>query len=230
MGLMPSALVLPLRDAARGVGTVASRSRRLLGPSAAHLPDPLRDLAHRMIDGALRASEQSPFRRHPAAADIAASCDVLAGTLSPARGARPLAAVLAFALETGLRVEGRAVPLVSETVLALAAGDALRAAGEDTDAPMRAAMLIARLVDAPVAGALPGMPLGLGTAERGPMEHVLVAALLWLLAERADLATDEDELLALCLSLTEAAFGEIEPVLGDPEALSAELHRLADVI
>ena len=230
LGIVPGALVLPLRDAARGVGSFAARSRRLLRPSTRHLPDPLRDFAHHVIDRARLVSEQTAFRRHPVASDIVAAREVLAGTLSPTRGARGLAAVIGYALDKGLAAEGQNAPLVSETVLALAAGDALRATHEETDPPMRGALLVSRLVEAPVAGAMPGIPLGFGGADRERMQRVLVAAVLWLLADRSELATDEDELLALCLSLTEAAFGEIAPTLGDPEALAAELHRLADVI
>ena len=230
LGIVPSAFVLPLRDAARGVGNFAARSRRLLRPSTQRLPDPVRDLAHHVIDRARQASERTAFRRHPQAGDIAAAREVLAGTVSPARGARALAAVIGHALDEGLSDEGHAAPLVSETVLALAASGALRAVDAETDPPMRAALLVKRLVEAPVAGAMPGMPLGFGAADRERMQRVLVAAVLWLLADRSELASDEDELFALCLSLTEAAYGEIAPTLGDPEALAAELHRLADVI
>lgn len=230
MGLMPGALVLPLRDAVRGVETFAQRSRRLLKPSTAHLPGAVRDLAHDVIDGAKRVGERTAFRRHPDAGDIADACALIAGEIPLARGARPLAVVLAYGLERGLAQGGRPAPLVSETVLALAASEALRGVGEEADAAMRGALLVARLAKAPVAGPLPGTPIAVGVAEREQQLAALVAAMLWLLAERPDGGATEDEILDLALSLTSATMAEITPAVDDPERLAAELHRLADVI
>jgi len=230
MGLMPGALVLPLRDAVRGVETIAQRSRKMLRPSTARLPGAVRDFAHDVIDGAKRVGERTAFRRHPAHDDIADACALLGGTLPLSRGARPLAAVLAYGLERGLGDGGRSAPLVSETVLALAASEALRGLSEEADGPMRGALLVARLAKAPVAGPVPGTPIAVGADDRERVLRALVASILWLLAERPDDGATEDEILELAMSLTAATMTEIAPMVDDAERLAAELHRLADVI
>lgn len=230
MGSIPGALVLPLRDAVRGVETVAKRSRQLLRPSTAHLPGALRDFAHDVIDGAKRVGERTPFRRHPARHDIDDACALLKGEISLHEGARPLAVVLAYGLAQALAAEGRTAPLVSETVLALAASEALRGADAEADGAMRGALLVRRLARASVAGPLPGTPIAIGTRERERQQAALVAAILWLLAERPTEPEGEDEILDLAVSLTGATMGEIVPALEDPERLAGVLHRLADVI
>lgn len=230
MGLVPSALVLPLRDAARGVGIFAARSRRLLKPSTQHLPGRLRDLAHDVIARAREAGEHTAFRRRPGREDIADAYGLLAGTVTLHRGAGPLAVVLAYALERCMGSEERDAPLVSETVLALAAADVLRQPGEAPDPALRAAELVQRLMRAPIAGAMPGTPLTLGEADRPRLSEALIAGVLWLLAERPANPAEEDAILELAFGLTDAAKEEITPLLGDPPALAAELHRLADVI
>lgn len=227
MGLMPSALVLPLRDAARGVGIFTARSRRLLKP---HLPERLRDLAHDVLARAREASEHSPLRRRPERSDIDAAHALLAGDLSMHRGAGSLALVLAYALERCLGAGDEAAPLVSETVLALVAADVLRPSGEEASAAQRGAHLVTRLMRAPIAGAMPGTPLTLGEADRPRLQAALVAAILWLLAERPAEAAEEDAILELAFGLTDAAMDELSPLLGDADALAAELARLADVI
>jgi len=212
---------MPLRDMMRGMGTLADATEQQIEPALTLLPGPVRALLDRArrAAGDLGARTLSP---PPEPEDIARAAAWLRGTETGRDGAAALVRALAWGWRAGMAEHPF---LFSETVAvaALAAmGDAGRARGG-----MRAAHILARLVEAHVVGHVPGAPITLSRTARETALRVFAAVFVWLLTERAGDVQEEAALMEMALALVDAAAAELEAAAGDPDATGAVLERLA---
>ncbi len=213
------ALVLPAKDIARGLRHTLARSRSLTAPMRETLPDPMRDLARRLIaelEGLAGSARGAAARAKPRADSLA---EIDAGPDPAVQFAR--AAV--FGLEAALTRLGRGDLMASETVAAMAFGSV-----EPGGPPqLRAARLALALQAAHAAGLAPGTPLGMGSADLAATRRAAVAVALWMLVER-DGPEDAEALVGLCVDVV----GAIGSAADSPDAavLAETLAAYATVV
>lgn len=219
-----TALQLPLRDALRGVATLAEVTEELLEPAAALLPGTVRDgfrSAVHAIEGAGKRLMTAPITLD----SVRASSRVLSQGAGDRDALATMAVVIAYAWEH-LRDAGHEHHLmISETMLAghLASGSAL--AG--STAPERAASLVADIAGSAVIGRPPGMPAVGSDADRAAIDTGLVSIMVWLLAMRAETMEEEEKLLDLASALVTAMGEETRAALVDRALLAGHMESLA---
>ncbi|MEM0908118.1 MAG: hypothetical protein AAGJ94_12180 [Pseudomonadota bacterium] len=225
-----TALVLPLRDAARGVRSVVHASADALHPTAAVLPPPVRNLIKDALQHADDVREHTPFRKHPEAAEIEAAAVAIRDGGLPLAATGPMAVVLGYGIQVALRRSEGPRLLVRETVLALAATDALRRTESAATESERAAVIAAQLTRAPIAGPPPLRGLLSAPTDEERIARAVIAAVVWLLAERPDDPQDEEKLLSLAIALVGKAGDDAIANINDTQALSDALNSLQGLL
>ncbi|MBO6638699.1 MAG: hypothetical protein JJ920_07325 [Roseitalea sp.] len=217
-------LQLPLRDALRGVATLAEVTEDLLEPAAALLPGAIRDgfrSAVHAIEGAGKRLMTAPITLD--------SVRTASGVLSQGAGDRDALAtsaiVIAYAWEH-LRDAGHEHHLmISETMLAGHMGSGAALVG--ATATERAASLVVDIRGSAVIGRPPGVPAMGGDEDRAAIDAGLVTIMVWLLAIRAETMEEEEKLLDLAFALVTAMQHETRTAMADPEKLSGHMTSLA---
>lgn len=217
-------LDMPLRDALRGVATLADATEDMLEPAARLLPEPLRS----RFRGALEALEQAGKRLIHAPIDtrrIAHAAEFLAGRTAPDAGAGATASVIVYAWEhlTETRVAHR--HLISETIVA----DHLarqRAASERRGTGFAAEVLLDLRASSAI-GVLPGLARGISGQEEAEVDLALLAIAVWLVSSRAGTLEEEEKLLDLAIALVRALQPEATAALADSDALARFLDATA---
>ncbi|MCR9122436.1 MAG: hypothetical protein NXH91_09180 [Phyllobacteriaceae bacterium] len=219
-----TALQLPLRDALRGVATLAEVTEELLEPAAALLPGTVRDgfrSAVHAIEGAGKRLMTAPITLD----SVRTASGVLSYGTRDRDALATMAVVIAYAWEH-LRDAGHEHHMmISETMLAghLASGSAL--AG--STAPERAASLVTDIAGSAVIGRPPGVPAMGSDADRVAIDTGLVSIMVWLLAMRAETMEEEEKLLDLASALVSAMAEDTAAAMVDHDRLAGHMEALA---
>lgn len=214
-----AALRMPLRDALRGVASLADATEDALEPAVALLPDSVQG-GFRAGLGAARSVGRRLMTAPIDTGAVRAAADMLAAR---ARAPETLATVVAYAWEH-LRGGGQG-HLISETLLA-ARLSTLPPAGADPAG--RAAHLVADIRTSAIIGRRPSLHSEAHRAEQARIDHALAAIAVWLLAARGRTMAEEETLLGLAFALTAATRGDAPADPDDVEGLARHLQTLAD--
>ncbi len=214
-----STLQMPLRDALRGVSSLADATEETIEPAVALLPEPIRD----GFRAGLRAVHSVGRRLKAAPIDpgaVRAAADTLAD-----RAAAPetLATVVVYAWEH--LPGGRHGDFMSETLLA----------GRLSTRPLtgrapaeRAARLIADIRTSAIIARRPGLADADRGVEQARIDQALIAIALWLLAARAPGMAEEETILGLSSALVAATRDGVPDRMEDAAGLARYLQALAD--
>ena len=206
-------LPMPIRDALRGVASLADATEDALEPASKLLPEPLREPFH----SALKSVEQAGKRLISAPIDmpqIATAARFMAGTDRGPAARRACTSVFVYAWEHLASEQGEAV-LISETILADRLGHIAKA-GDMSGADF-AAQVVMDLRASSVIGRMPGLPRG---ASHPETDLHLLSVATWLLAARGDSIEDEEHLLDMTVALIRAMAGHAGDPFADPVDLS----------
>ncbi|MEM6762596.1 MAG: hypothetical protein AAF615_06955 [Pseudomonadota bacterium] len=230
VGLFATAFVLPLRDAARGVRSLAPLSAGGTVRDSLLLPDPISNIMDDVLARVRDARERSAFRKQPEQDSIDTAREALYGHIAPLSAVRAIALVFAYAVDRGLTARGGHSLLVSETVLALAAAETLRQTSDELTPAERAAALVAGLAKAPIASMMPGITVPLSADDRRRVDNALIAGAVWLLTDPPEVGDNEERIFDLAVALTEAAGTVTRDAMDAPQRLATSLGELADLI
>lgn len=210
----------PLRDALRGMATLADSTEDMLEPAARLLPEPLRS----RVTDALASLEQAGKRLLHAPLDtdrIAAAARFLTGDETGAEAAGRCASVMVYAWEHLDEAGFAHRHLISETIVAerlACTAAAARGAGAEV-----AAALLADLRISSAIGRMPGLARGITATEEAEVDLALLAIAVWLLSARAETLAQEEKLLHLAMGLVRALQGEAREAFADQRRLAAFL-------
>lgn len=216
LGFLPD-LQMPLRDALRGVASLADATEDMLEPAAQLLPEPLRS----RFQSALGALERAGKRlvHSPVDTDqIAAASRFLAATETDRPAADACARVLVYAWEHLNEASVDHRHLISETIVA----DRLyRSRGtSDTAGESFAAAAIADLRTSSAIGLMPGLARGITAEEETEVDLALLAIAVWLLSDRAETLEEEEKLLDLAMALVRALEDEARGAFDEVSGLA----------
>jgi len=217
----PDDLRLPLRDLLRGARRTLHLPEAALKPALDMLPAPLGAFLHRV---SALMPDLDPEARPVARADLDMVIRGMGGDKSRDIS-RAFARILAHAMDRVLDHTGDDALLVSETLAAMTFGDL-----EAPDRHGAAADLWIALSAGHVIAVAPGTPLGTAPEDLARIDAALHALFLWLLCERAETETAEDEILALCAALATATAAERAAALASHATLSAMLRHQSGLI
>lgn len=115
--------------------------------------------------------------------------------------------------------------LLSETLLAYT----LARLPESSGTPgQNAARLLRAVLEAGVIGTAPGLLTHLDTEEKADITLSLLSIVVWLLSDRGESLSEEDELVDLALALVIATRDDAEKAMIDDAQLAAFLTRASD--
>lgn len=214
-----AALQMPLRDALRGVASVADAAHGRLEPAAALLPEPVRQGFREGLDAARSAGRRlmaAPIDEE----DVERAAAMLAGR---ARAPDAFANVVAYAWQH-LRGEAPG-PLVSETLIA-GRFSVRRLRGATPEA--RAAQFATEFRVSSVIVRRPGLTAAEQAADQAALDHGFTAIAVWLLAARGATMAEEETLLTLSSALVHAARTDMPADYEDEAAFARHLRILAD--
>lgn len=215
-------LVMPLRDALRGVATLAGASEDMLEPAARLLPEPLRSRFRQ----ALKSLEAAGKRLIYAPVDMP-QIDLAARFLSASETGKPAleacAAVIVYAWEHLNEAGGSHRFMISETLVA----DRLtRAAGTSQASGVAfGADMLAALRQSSAIGLMPGLTRSIATTDETEVDLALLAIAVWLLSNRPDTVEAEEKLLDLSVALVRALQYETRTNFSDRGALERFLSE-----
>ena len=174
---------MPIRDALRGVVSLADATEDMLEPASKLLPEPLRSRFH----SAMQAFEQAGKRLLQAPIDmerISDAAQFARGTTLDQSAVNTTASVIVFAWEhlNQSRVDHR--HLISETIVADRLSR-LRPDGGTTGFTF-AASLFLDLRQSSAIGVMPGLTRGITADEDAEVDLALMAIAVWLSSTRAD--------------------------------------------
>lgn len=217
-------LQMPLRDAFRGLSTLAGLTEEAFEPLGSVLPERVRsNLAEtfRRIEG----MGADAIRANVSLEDIRQAVAALTGKARRLGNLKRCAIVFAFAWDRAFEHED-IHPLLSET---LASARLSQTKGASGSSPGKNAATILRLLrDTHVAGGVPGLPLGLSESERTVIDLHLFAITIWLLSVRAATMDEEMQLLDMALALTCVFEREVMASINDHDTLAATLDHLSE--
>ena len=215
-------LNMPIRDALRGVVTLADATEDMLEPASKLLPEPLRSRFH----SAMQAFEQVGKRLLHAPIDmerISDAAQFAQGTTLDKSGVNTAASVIVFAWEhlNQSRVDHR--HLISETIVA----DRLSRLQPDggTIGFAFAASLFLDLRQSSAIGVMPGLTRGITEDEETEVDLALMAIAVWLSSKRADTLEEEEKLLDLSMALVRALQSEAATAFQSQDALAQFLDE-----
>ncbi len=221
-GFLPD-LQKPLRDAIRGVATIADATEEMLEPAANLLPEPVRN---RFRD-ALSAVEQAGQRLMAAPIDpdhVRQASDFVLGTDNAPAAREACASVICFAWEHLQTEAPDHRYLISETLLAAQLAQMPEVAPQPG---AKAAALLASIRTSSVIGRMPGVSSGLSGSDRDAADLTLSAIFVWLLTARDGDIGEEEKLLDLASALISAIGADVLSVMDDPDELAALLVNAA---
>ena len=219
MGFLPD-LQMPLRDALRGVATLADATEEVFEPASKLLPEPLRAGfrdAMSAVGNAGRRLITAPIE--PAQVRMAA--EFASGRQTENDALEACATVMCYAWEH--LQEGALTHrlLMSEVLLAGQLGHVGEAAGAapgDT-----AARLVERIRSSQVIGRMPGVAGGVAGSERDDVDLALAAIAIWLLSARDVDMVGEARLLDLSHALVLAIRDDILDAIDHKDDLASIL-------
>ncbi|SMX37906.1 hypothetical protein MAA8898_01302 [Maliponia aquimaris] len=215
-GFLPD-LAMPLRDALRGVATLADATEEMLEPAAKLLPEPLRSRFRTALDS-LEAAGKRLIHAPLDIRQIDMAARFMAGSDTGRPALEACATVIAYAWEhlgEARETHGR---LISETLVAerLARTRAVSLAG---GADFAAEVLIA-LRQSSAIGRMPGLTRGLSTGDADDVDLAVMAVAIWLLSSRSETLAEEEKLLDLSLALVRALRDDAATAMSGRESLA----------
>ncbi len=219
---LPRMFGMLLRDAARGVSSVAETAEGIVDPM---LPELVRRPLQSVL-GRIEGEVRHLFQHHKiSVADIRKAAAFLGGSSTDLKDAGHCADVLAFAWDR-TRPEGEGFRrFLSENVTAFRLTTTRQ--GKGLMRYRRAAEVFLKLRRANVAGSFPGLPMPHSRPEAQSIELRLFAFSVWLLAERASTLDEEMKLLELALALAGAFEEDVKRAMHDPIDLALQFERLS---
>ena len=215
-GFLP-ALPMPLRDALRGVASLADATKEILEPAARLLPEPVQSRFHQ----ALASLEKAGKRMMNGPVDmgqIHLAAQVLTAAKTDVAALHSCATVFVQAWEHLDQASTGHRHLISETIVA----DRLtrtRAASDLSGAEFAAAVVIGIRKSSAI-GLLPGLTRGMTAEDDSRIDAALLAIAVWLLSNRAESVPEEEKVLDLALALVRALQSELADPFGDAARLA----------
>ncbi|MCY3996350.1 MAG: hypothetical protein OXF07_09435 [Rhodobacter sp.] len=213
----------PIRDALRGVVTIADTTEDLLEPAAQLLPEPIRN---RFRD-ALSACESAGKRLVYAPIDpdrVRRAAEFVQGLANDRESLESCAAVVCHAWEHLQKSGAEHRFLISETLLA---GKLTRLPDNTSSPGATAAALLGMLRNSNVIGLMPGVASGIPGGERDATDLALTAIVVWLLSARDDGIAGEEKLLDLSSALITAVSEDVLGAIDQPDELAALLLHVS---
>ncbi|MEM9320286.1 MAG: hypothetical protein AAGA70_14980 [Pseudomonadota bacterium] len=220
-----SDISMPLRDALRGVASVADVTEDVLAPAAQLLPEPLSS----QFRGALGSLESAGKRLIHAPVDhssVASASQFLTGEDTGRDAMVSAARVVVFAWEHLAEGGDDGPYLISETIAAERLSHYLDAESSGPGAA-RAARILTDIRNSSAIGRAPGLVKGTTPEGQGKIDLALLAIASWALAKRSATLEEEDVLLDLAMALVRAMRIDTDRTFSDPEYLSGLLTETA---
>ncbi len=225
---LPRSLRPPIRDILRGVSTAAEVTEELLKPAAPLIPEPVRSLfaaTLKAVETAGQAELHQPLDRD----DIERAVGFIDGSGTDKTYSRAFRRVLIGAWARSRAMNSPSPVHLSATVAAMVI-NSIDDASAGSGSHRRAAEVLAQLRKRHAVGNVPGTPISRSVEDQNQADLDLVGIFVWLLAERAHSADEEERLLQLATTLVHTLQGEVLQRLDDAAALADELQRLADYL
>ena len=214
-------LQMPLRDALRGVATLADATEDMLEPAARLLPEPLRSRFKHALES-LEAAGKRLIHAPIDTSQIEAASRFLTASGADKNAIESCAIVLVFAWEHLNEASVDQRHLISETIVA----DRLsrtREASSATGAAFAAAIL-ADLRTSCAIGRMPGLARRIKAGEASRVNLALLSIAVWLLSGRAETLAEEEKLLDLSMALVRALQQSAQDAFADSAKLSRFLE------
>ena len=210
-------LKMPLRDALRGVATLADAAEDKLEPASALLPERLRLRFHT----ALKSVERAGKRLIVAPIDmgqIEAASRFVNGKDTSREARQACTLVILFAWDHLSEASVDHHYLISETIIA----DRLSRAAETSEATGAdfAAVLVGDIRRSSAIGRMPGFARRIHSGEETEVDLALLAIATWLLSSRAETLDEEEKLLELSLALVRALHADVPDLFDDGSKLA----------
>lgn len=218
----PPDLQMPLRDALRGIASLADATEDMLEPAAQLLPEPLRSRFHNALtslEQAGKALTHSPIDIK----QIETASRFLKAAETGKEAVETCATVFVYAWEHLNEASVSHSHLISETIVAdrlARTHSTSRLIGVDF-----AAAVLADIRSSSAIGLMPGLTRGINGEEETEVDLVLLSVTVWLLSGRAETLADEQNLLDLSIALVRALQIEAQAVFEDGPRLA---HFLSD--
>lgn len=222
-GILP-ALPMPLRDALRGVATLADAAEEALEPASALLPPRFRSRFHSALKSVERAGKRlitSPITMD----NIETASQFLTGVDKSREARHACTMVLVFAWDHLSEAGVNHHFMVSESIIA----DRLSRLATTSNAQGSdfAAALIGDIRNSSAIGRMPGIARRIHATEATEVDVALLAIGTWLMSKRTDAMEEEEKLLELSLALVRALHADIPDLFGDQALLSGFLADTA---
>ena len=211
---------MPLRDALRGVASLADATEDMLEPATRLLPEPLRSRFRHALES-LEAAGKRLIHAPIDSNQINTAARFLTASRTDKNAIASCASVFVFAWEH-LNTAGADRHLISETIIA----DRLSRTRETSSATGVdfAAAILADLRASSAIGRMPGLARGIKAGEKSRVDLALGAIAVWLLSGRAATLAEEEQLLDLSLALVRALQQDAQ----DAFANNTELSRFLE--
>ena len=222
-GFLPD-LQMPLRDALRGVATLADATKDILEPASKLLPEEIKLRFQHALASLEKAGQRiahSPIDN----GQIRSASRFLVGAETDAGAIRACATVLVHAWEHLSQSSVRHRHLISETIMS----DRLnrtRAASALSGADFAVAVVTSIRMSSAI-GLLPGLARARNADEEIEVDLALLAIAVWLMSTRAGSMEEEEMILDLSLALVRALLNEMKDPFGDPAQLARFLSDTA---
>ena len=215
---------MPLRDALRGVTSLADATEDMLEPATRLMPEPLRA----RFRHALESLEAAGKRLLDAPIDtnqINTAARFLTASGTDKNASAACASVFVFAWEHLHTAGVDHRHLISETIIAKRLSrtcETSSATGVDF-----AAAILADLRTSSAIGRMPGLARGIKAGEESTVDLLLGAIAVWLLSGRAATLAEEEKLLDLSLALVRALQHDAQDAFANNTALARFLAGAA---
>ncbi len=207
---------MPLRDALRGVATLADATEDMLEPAAQLLPEPLRSRFRHALASLERAGKR--LTHAPIEIDqIDTAAGFLQSDTTGAPGAGTCASVLAYAWKHLHEAGSGHRHMISETILAERLHRARQKSG--AEGVEFAAAALAGVRGSSAIGLMPGLARSTSREERAEIDLDLLTIGVWLLAARAETKAHEEKLLDLSKALVRALHQDAQVAFQDAPSL-----------
>jgi len=211
---------MPLRDALRGVATLADAAEEALEPASALLPSRFRSRFHSALKSVERAGKRlvvAPISM----GDVQTASQFVTGLDTTSEASQTCTVVMVFAWDHLSEASVDHHYMISETIIAdhlSRLAKAPHATGADF-----AAELIEDIRQSSAIGRLPGIARRIDPSEATELDLTLLAIATWLMSARADTMEEEEKLLELSLALVRALHADLPNLFDDRARLGAFL-------
>jgi hypothetical protein len=210
-------LQMPLRDALRGVATLADATEDALEPAAQLFPEPLRSRFRHALEALEQAGKgltHSPI----ATEQIETASRFLTGEEADMVAGKTCARVLVYGWEHLHEGSANHRHMISETIVADRMRRA-RSASSVTGFDFAAAVLAA-VEGSSAISLMPGLTRSSSAEEKTETDLALLTIGVWLLTRRAESIAGEEKLLDLSMALVRALQTDAETDFADARQLS----------